>query len=71
MFFIYTTTFGYVLTEPCRTELSDEEIETIDDAGARGASRIQLKEIGKRLAWVGLLGALAVGFSLFSGVDIF
>ncbi|KAJ2912745.1 hypothetical protein MD484_g7666, partial [Candolleomyces efflorescens] len=52
-------------------KLSDEEIKTIDDAGARGASRIQLKEIGKRLAWVGLLGALAVGFSLFSGVDVF
>jgi hypothetical protein len=59
------------LTEPWSTELSEEEIKTIDDAGARGATHIQLKEIGKRLAWVGLLGALAVGFSFVSGVDIF
>ncbi|KAJ2933084.1 hypothetical protein H1R20_g3994, partial [Candolleomyces eurysporus] len=52
-------------------KLSDEEIKAIDDAGARGAAQIRVKEIGRRLAWVGLLGVLAVGFSFVSGVDLF
>ena len=46
------------------TELSEEDIEVIDEAGARGALHFQLMDIGKRLAWAAALGATAFGFSL-------
>jgi hypothetical protein len=53
-----------------RTELSEEDIEAIDEAGARGALHFRFKVFGKRLALAAALGALALGFSFISGVDL-
>lgn len=50
--------------------LSEAEIQSIDEAGARGALYVQLKTFGKRLACVAGLGALALGFSFISGVNL-
>ena len=52
------------------TELSEEDIQAIDEAGARGALYFRLKGFGKRLAWAAALGSLALGFSFVSGVDL-
>lgn len=50
--------------------LSEEEIDAIDKAGARGAQQVQLREFAKRLAWVAAFGLMAFGLSFISGMDL-
>lgn len=53
------------------TELTADDIATIDAAGAKGAKRLAARTFIKRAVAVGLIGGAVFGICGYLGIDIF
>lgn len=53
-----------------RTDLTAEDIASIDDAGRKGARRLTARTVVHRVALVALAAAVGFGVAGFLGVDI-
>ena len=53
-----------------RTDLTAEDIASIDDAGRKGARRLTARTVVHRVALVALAAAVGFGVAGFLGVDM-